>query len=264
MRRTQLTRSTLPVLLALWALWTAAPLAAYTVYLKDGSKIQAREKYTVDGARAIIVLQSGMKTFVPLAQIDVNKTNEGNRLDYGSAQVIPGGAQEVPSSQAAPPRGKTINDLLASREAGVRDLPEARRATGPGAGGATKLASGAWDLMVWTRKPIGNVEMAAELKRQLALQGIQEVEIYEGTKGDRPFVEITTNSEGSVFKTLAGSAATLPLLRQGYAKVGAIELLMITSERERAGQFTLTPEMADELLSKKTDLISFFLKNVQY
>jgi hypothetical protein len=261
MRRSTLLRCTLPVLLTLSI---AGPLSAYTVYLKDGSKIQAREKYTVEGTRAIIVTQNGTRTFVPLAQIDVAKSNEGNKLDYGSAQILPGGVQEVPSGQAEAPRGRTINDLLANQQAGVRVLPENRRAVTPGSLGSTKLLGGAYDMMVWSRKAIGDVEMATELKRLLRLQGIEEVEIYEGTKGDRPFLEVTTNSEGSVFKTLAGTAATLPLLRQSFAKVGAVELLMITSERERAGQFTLTPELASDLTSKKVDLVSFFLKNVQY
>jgi hypothetical protein len=121
--------------------------------------------------------------------------------------------------------------------------------------------------MTWGRKPYANVDIVSELKRALASQGIEEVEIFDGTKGDRPFLEITTNSEGAVFKTLAGVAAALPLVRQSYPKVAAFELLLVTAERDRAGQFVLTPEVANQLLSKKIDLASltsFYVKNVQF
>ncbi len=254
------------ILAGLCAVWLAAPLAAYTIYLKDGSKLQAREKYAVDGSRALITLFNGTKTFLPLAQIDTKKTEEANRIDYGSAQVLPGAPREVPQGgDAAAPQQKTLRDLVATREANVRELPEYRRpSVNASAGAKAKLSGGAYDLMAWARKPFADVALATELKRLLTLQGIEEVEIYEGTKAERPLLEVTTNSEGSVFRALAGTTATLPLLRQTYDKVSALEVLMLTTERDRAGQFTITPEMADDLASKKVDLVSFYLKNVQF
>lgn len=255
------------ILAGLAALLLAAPLAAYTIYMKDGSSIQAREKYRIEGARAIITLFNGTQTFVPAGNIDVKKTDEGNKVDYGHAQVIPGAPTEIAPSAGEQPREKSMRDLMGKGGA-VRDLPEVKRArpTGPVTGPA-KTASGYIDLMTWGRKPYANVDIVSELKRALASQGIEEVEIFDGTKGDRPFLEITTNSEGAVFKTLAGVAAALPLVRQSYPKVAAFELLLVTAERDRAGQFVLTPEVANQLLSKKIDLASltsFYVKNVQF
>lgn len=262
MRRPPLARY---ALLGLAALWLATPLSAYMVYLKDGSKIQAREKYAVDGSRAILTLFNGTKTFVPLAQIDVKRTDEANATDYGRAEVLPGAAQDLEGEADTGPRQKTLGDMVRNREASVRDIPANRRPDSKGSAGvATKLAGGVYDLMTWNRKPFTDLEVVGELRRLLTIQGLEEVEIYEGTKADRPFLEITTNSEGSVFKTLAGTAATLPLLRQAHSKIGALELLMITTDRDRAGQFTITPEMADDLATKKVDLVSFYLRNVQF
>jgi hypothetical protein len=200
-----------------------------------------------------------------MSQIDVKKTEEVNATDYGRAEVLPGSAQDIELEEETGPAQKTLRDLVRTKEASVRELPSNRRPSASGSAGTlTKLAGGSYDLMTWGRKPFLDLELAGELRRLLAIQGIEEIEIFEGTKPDRPFVEITTNSEGSVFKTLAGTAATLPLLRQSHAKVAALELLMITSDRDRAGQFTITPPMADDLASKKVDLVAFFLRNVQF
>jgi hypothetical protein len=262
MRRSPLARY---ALLGLVALWIATPASAYMVYLKDGSKIQTREKYKVQGARAILILFNGTQTFIPTVQIDVKKTDEANATDYGRAEILPGAAQDLELQQDTGPRQKTLGDMVRNKEASVRDIPANRRATDrPSAGVASKLAGGSYDLMTWNRKPFTDLEVAGELRRLLAVQGIEEIEIYEGTKPDRPFLEITTNSEGSVFKTLAGATATLPLLRQTHAKVAAFELLMITTDRDRAGQFTITPAMAEDLTAKKVDLVSFYLRNVQF
>jgi hypothetical protein len=262
MRRSPLARY---ALLGLAALWLATPLSAYMVYLKDGSKIQAREKYVVDGSRAILTLFNGTKTFIPMSQIDVKKSDEANSTDYGRAEVLPGSAQDIELEEETGPRQRTLRDMVRNKETAVRDIPASRRADNKASAGvATKLAGGAYDLMTWSRKPFTDMEVAGELRRLLAIQGVEEIEIYEGTKSDRPFLEITTNSEGSVFKTLAGAAATLPLLRQVHSKVGALELLLITTDRDRAGQFTISPEMAQDLASKKVDLVSFYLRNVQF
>jgi hypothetical protein len=262
MRRSPLVRYVLP---GLCALWLAAPLAAYTIFMKDGSKLQARTKYTVEGNRAIIELFNGTKTFVPLAKVDVKKTDEFNKVNYGNAEVLPGAPQELPPSEGTGgPKEKTLTEMMARGEAGVRALPENRRPAAPMTGSKAKLPGGAYDLVSWARKPFADVAVATELKRLLSQQGLEEVEIYEGTKAERPFVEVTTNSEGSVFRALAGTVATLPLLRQTYSKVGVLEVLMLTTERERAGQFTITPEMANDIATKKVDLISFYLKNVQF
>ena len=72
-----------PALLALLGLLAAASLllatAAYTIVLKDGSTLVAKEKYTVQNGRAIITLLNGTQTFVPADRIDVKRTEQANR-----------------------------------------------------------------------------------------------------------------------------------------------------------------------------------------
>jgi hypothetical protein len=254
--------------LALLGIFLAAPLLAggYTIFLKDGSRLVAKEKYKVAGNRAIITLPNGTQTFVQASQIDVKRTEEANRDGYGGAVVLPGTPQDVGPAPAQPPKDKTLADLIKSRTAAPRELPGTRREKAePSAGGLTKTKAGFLDLGSLPRKPLPNADLTGELQQFFRGQGIDEVEIFQGTKSDQPLLEITAGSEGSVFKALTTAANALLHLRDVFPnRVAAFELLMTTPERERAGQFVLTPEMATDLVAKKLDVTAFFVKNVQF
>ena len=253
--------------LALAGLLGLQGLAAsgYVVYLKDGHTIAAKEKYRVDRDKAIITLLNGTQSFIPLAQIDVARTDQANRDGYGNAIVLPGAPQDVtPAGKAV--KDRTLADLIKAREAAPRELPASRRdKNAPMPGHLMKTRAGFNDLSTLPQKPYPQADVSTELQQAFHGQGFEEVEIYEGTQADRPLLAITTNSEGSVFKALSTAANALLRVRDLYPnKVGALELLMTMPSRERAGQFVLTPDQASELAAKKTDLSAFFVRNVQF
>jgi hypothetical protein len=264
----------LPALFALIALscligGAAALLAAtgYTIVLKDGATIVAKEKYKIVNGKAIIVQLNGIQTFVRADQIDVARTESANRDGYGSAVVLPGSPQDVGAPIAQPKKDTTLADLITAHAAAPRDLAPKRRDKGQEAiaGRLSKTKAGFFDLATLPRKPFAHAEVTAELQQFFHGQGIDEVEIFEGTAADRPFLEITTNSEGSVFKALGAAANALLHNHEGSAtKVPALEILLTTPSRERAGQFVLTPEMAADLAARKVDVTAFFTKNVQF
>jgi hypothetical protein len=254
-------------ILALLGLLATVAFAAngYLVYLKDGHTIAAKEKYKVDKGKAIIILLNGTQTFLPLDQVDVARSDEANREGYGNAVVLPGSPKDVvPAARA--PKDRTLGDLIQSRGAAPRELPTTRRdKNAPMPGRMSKTRAGFNDLSTLPQKPYPNAEVAMELQQSFHSQGLEEVEIFAGTQGDRPLLAITTNSEGSVFKALSTAANALLRARDRFpGKVAALELLMTMPSRERAGQFVLTPEQATELAAKKTDLSSFFVRNVQF
>lgn len=256
-----------PRFLAILLLLVTAPLfaAGYAIYLKDGSRIVAKQKYTVDKGRAIIILLNGTQTFVPLSQLDVKRTEDANKEGHGGALVLPGTPQDVGPNTAQPPKEKTLSDLVASREAAPRALPESRRERTETPGGIARTKAGFVDFATVARKPYPNAEVTAELQQFFHGQGTEEVEIYQGTRADQPRLEITTNSEGSVFKALSTAANALLHVRDAFPnRVAGFELLLTTPERERAGQFVLTPEMATDLVAKKVDVTTFFVKHVQF
>lgn len=265
MRHPRLPRLVLFVLLALTA--TAALWAAggYTIVLKDGSTIVAKEKYRIEGTRAIITQLNGTQTFVRADQIDVPRTEAANRNGYGSAVVIPGSPQDVGAPPVQTEKDRTLSDL-ARGGASTREIPTTRRDKNePVPGRLTKTKAGYLDLTTLPRKAYVHADLTAEIQQFFHGQGIEEVEIYQGSQGDRPLVEITTNSEGSVFKALSITANALLHMRDGFpGKIAAFEVLLTTPSRERAGQFVLTPDMATDLISKKVDVTAFFVKNVQF
>src|SRR3954447_20514082 len=120
-----------PALLVLLALVAAASLllaaTAYTIVLKDGSTLVAKEKYTVQNGRAIITLLNGTQTFVAADQIDVKRTEQMNRLGVGNGVVIPGSPQDVGTVPAQPRKDETLADLIHKRGAGTREVPGNKR-----------------------------------------------------------------------------------------------------------------------------------------
>ncbi len=260
-----------PALLALLALVAGASLllaaAAYTIVLKDGHTLVAKEKYTVQNGRAIITLLNGTQTFVPVGQIDVPKTEQANKLGLGTGVLIPGSPQDIGTVPAQPRKDETLADLIHKQGAGPRDVPGNKRQTKeqPAAGRLVKTKAGYNDLAAFPRKPYSQADVTVQLQQFFRAQGFDQVEIWEGTQSDRPLIEITTNSEGSVFKALSTAANALLQVRSTAAnRVAAFQVLLTTPARERAGQFELTPEMATDLVSKKVDVTAFFVKNVQF
>ena len=69
----------------------AIPANAYTIYLKDGSRLIAKEKHLIEEGKAIIVLQNGTRTFIEASEIDIPRTKQANLGDYGTALVLEGG-----------------------------------------------------------------------------------------------------------------------------------------------------------------------------
>ena len=256
-------------ILTLLALLSVGPLFAYTIYLTDGSSLQAKDKYKVDGNRAVITLPNGNQTFLPLAKIDVPRTDQANANDYGSATVIDN--HQIPTTPPPPPQ-QTLSNLIHDKAPTPRELAPARR-TRPGAspisatsppGTLQKTKGGYADLSTLTRRPCSQADVAAELLQFFHGQGVEDVEIYQGTQSDRPLVEVTTNSEASVFRALAVAATALLHVRDGHPKVSGFELLLMTPGKERAGQFVMTPQMAAEVVSRNVEVSSFFLSNVQF
>ena len=79
---------------------TAAPIFAYSIYLKDGSRLIAREKFRIEEGRAIIVLQNGTQTFIDHRGDRYSRTEEANKNRYGTAFVIEDGKLiEAPVTQ---------------------------------------------------------------------------------------------------------------------------------------------------------------------
>jgi hypothetical protein len=254
-------RRTTPAFLTVLALLLAAPLAAYTIYFKDGHTLQTKGKHKIVNGRAVVTLLNDTQASFDPKDIDEAKTEEMNKRDLGAAMILDPGTARPPAAPPPPPRPR-LSDFAGTREVGPREQPAARRnAPGP----STKTRAGFPDFTTLPRTLYGDAVIAAELRQFFLGQKAEGVEVYEGIQAGRPLVEVKTSSETAVFRALLTGANALLQVRGRFPqKISGLELLMITPEQERAGQFSLTPEMAEDLVARRVGLVSFFLKNVQF
>lgn len=266
-------RRTTSALLTVLALLLAAPLAAYTIYFKDGRTLQTKGKHRVVNGLAVVTLLNGTQASFNPQEIDVKRTDAMNKTDLGAAEIIDSGTRQAPGAPPAPRREQRISDLINKNGAGPRDVPPARRearreetATGAGVGvGRTRAGYPDFSQIARTPTPYAAADISAELRQFFLGQKAEAAEIFQGTQEGRPLVVVTTSSENSVFRALSVGANALLHVRDRFpGKVSDLELLMVTPSRERAGQFVLTPEMAEELVAKRVGLVSFFMENVQF
>lgn len=243
----------------------SAPAEAYTIYLKDGSKIIADKKYEVVDGKALIVLQSGTTTSIDFAEIDVERTDRANRQDLGTALLLDDGrTTPLPGAGATPPRSPSLSDVIAERGRPSRRPADDGR-TVPREPSLPVTAGGWIDLSALEREPHPNTELVAAAVEMMSGQGIEQATIWTGSAPDRPFVEVTVSSEVAVFRALLVAANALLQLGDAYGgEMRAIELLMVTPEGERGGQFTLTPNDARGLVGKEIGVREFFLARVEF
>ena len=257
------------------ALSAAAPGWAYRVFLKDGTEIVTEEKYRVEGEMAILTLPGGTQASYLASEIDVAKTEEFNKIDYGTAKVIEGNQARTVATDELLNDKETLSDLLARRKQGLalpeqsvrpdRLAPTVGGADGEEARDAPMTKAGFIDLFSMPREPYPKPTIMSEVMRYLKGQGVDNVRLYRGSRLDRPLVEIVAASEASVFKAMKDSANSLVQIHERFPEdVAAFELLLLTDNQVRAGQFTLTPELANMLATEEMDPASFFLRYVEF
>lgn len=233
----------------------AAPLHAYTVVLRDGSTVQARGKYRVEGERALITLQNGTETFLSLSEIDVEETEAVNRDGYEGAVVLENPVAET-EAVAPPPTSPDMTDAATPTGA----TPAAAAA----AGRPRVTAAGNLDFATLPRAPYPDSRIVQLLDRHLRGQRLTAVDVLRGSRDDRVLLSVTVGSEGEVFRAIALAATGLGTLAEaGHAQVEAIELLMRTAIGGDAGQFLLTPELVAPLVEGETEISDFYVRNVR-
>jgi hypothetical protein len=254
-------RRTIPGLVTLLALLLATvlatPAAAYTIYFKDGRTLNIKGKPRIANGRAVVTLLNGTQASIDPAQIDDKKTEEMNKRDLGAAVILDQGTTPPQQATATPqPQPPSRLSDIAARDVGPRDQPVTRRSPAASASSATAIPS--------SLTPYGDAAVASELSQFFLGQKAEAVEVFQGSQG-RPLAQVTTSFESSVFRALLTGANALLHVRGRYPqKVSGLELVMVSPAGERAGQFTLTPDMAEALVAKRVSLVSFFLNNVQF
>ena len=249
------------IVLALILIHAAVPLDAYTVYLKDGAKLIAKEPPEIRGEIAIITLQNGTQSSIAASEIDLDRTREANQSELGSALILEGGEFTDRPTTTEPKKEERLSDLI-SRS---RDRAPARRPA-PSRGSASQVGSAEQiDLLTWQRSPYRNLDIASEIQSVFRGQGVEQIRLYQGTSDNRVLIDLTTDSEAAVFRGLKVAATALVHLQGTFpGSVGAMELSLTTSSRTRAGQFVLDADAAVHLADGSIEPSTFYVQNVKF
>lgn len=251
------------VLVCALFLITAPLLADYTVVLKDGSTMEAKEEPQVEGDRIIIILPNGTETFLPAGQVDLEATKKYNQMNLGGAVLIEGGETKALPSRVER-KETTLGDLINSGEARTHSRPPVKRPDMSDPGGPARSKAGYMDLRSLRHQAYGDLELMSDLRSYFTAQGL-DAQIFRGSQGDHALVEVITSSESAVFKSLEVAAQALPQVRDRHPnRIAALELVLRTARGSSAGQFVMTPDLAEKLNSGDTDVAAFFIEYVQF
>lgn len=262
--RSQVFRVSLAWLVAVLVLATAAE--AYTLVLKDGSKVIARDEPRIENGRALFTMQNGAAGSLDATQIDIDKTVAANKgKEYGTGLVLDPTVTALPQANKPAEQRLTLSQYIAKNEGSLRELPAAKRATRQQGVPPTKTKAGFDDLFEWDRQDLSDMDLAGEIKRFYRAQGIEEIGTYSGSQRKRVLIEVATNSEAALFLALeVGAKAMLELERTRGNAVDALELVMRGPNRSRGGQFVMTRELAADIVAKPKETAVFFVRNVQF
>lgn len=224
--------------------------AVYVVYLKNGKRVVAREKYQVKGKLAVITLKNGAVVSLPLDQINVEKTEKINSLGLGDAELLALGEEGPPPPTPTPTPAMTTLGKLRGEVA--KPTGEAARPT-PTPG------------ITLREQPYRDKGVDRAFQEALERYHLY---LYRTSQGSRPeflYLEVQVN-EKEVPRALEAVCMTYHLLKQTAPDrtPEQVELRLLNEAGREAGLFRISPEQAAELAEGKTTPDEFFLKYVLF
>ncbi len=237
-------KRSLPLALLSLLLWSSAAFA-YVVKLKDGSLVFARTKYTVKGTRAIITLENGTITAIPLDQVDVDGSEKYNQENFGNVVAIDTPEGRKPTPVGAPPSSPRIQDYIKNNKPRM-GLPSRDDKAGSEASGSS------------FQQVDSNLQSA--FSKIFDGAGISQYKLTNFRGKTRLLV--TANTEEAVFNALSAAARALsdPSSRGALT---TIEVVMTSSSGEPAGTLEMSPEQARLLVNGQISAAEFFVRNVE-
>jgi hypothetical protein len=235
------------LIFAALACLTAAQLfaASYWVVMKDGTRYEARAKWTMSNGKAMITLVNGGVLALDPGNIDVAKSEEMTRL--GGASFM--GVEQQNGAPAA--KGSTLGESIR-----LRKLPPSQpsAAPPPPPTDTTAIAPGAG---------LG-ADVINKFERAFENVGIFEHKLIS-TGPHSLRADLTADNEDKVFNTLT---ATSFLMTHNAGipgtQIDAVDLFLKTTTGGAAGRFHVTSDDAKAIDSKTITPQSYFILKVLF
>lgn len=230
-----------PLIAAALAVLAATQLfaASYWVVMKDGSRYEARAKWTVLNGKATMTLTNGNVLTLDPSAIDVAKSEEMTRL--GGGQLF--GVEQRPATMS---KASEIGSAIRLRKL----QPSQTAAPAPAATPTAAIGTGL------------GADVISKFERAFEDVGIFEHKVTStgphSLRGD-----LTADNEEKVFNTLTATAF-LMMHNAGVAgvQIDAVDLFMKTTTGGAAGRFHVTREDAQALDAKTITPQNYFVLKV--
>jgi hypothetical protein len=238
------------LIVAILAVAVAFPIfaASYWVVLKDGTRYEAKSKWTVVNGKAVINLVNGSILSLDPNSINAAKSEEMTRLGGGSLF----GVEQMPvqSTAKASQLGSAIR---------LRKLPPSQpEAPAPAASAPAGV------LPTVSAGPGLGSDVISKFERAYENVGIFEHKVVS-TGPHSLRADLTADTEDKVFNTL--SATSFLIVRnagiQGV-QIDAVDLFMRTTTGSAAGRFHLTHDEAQAIETKAITPQSYFVQKVLF
>ena len=234
------------LILAALAIVAATQLvaASYWVVMKDGSRYEARAKWTIVNGQAKMTLTNGNVLTLDPAAIDVAKSEEMTRL---------GGGQLFGVEQRSAPTSKASEIGSAIR---LRKLPPSQA--------APAVATAATETVAIAPGAGLDAGVISKFERAFEDVGIFEHKVIS-TGPHTLRADLTADNEEKVFNTLTATAF-LMMHNAGVAgvQIEAVDLFMKTTTGGAAARFHVTRDDAQALDAKTITPQNYFVLKVLF
>jgi len=236
-------------LFAFATLFASQAFATYIVVLKDGTRYEAKAKWTVVNGKALVQLAHGQSLQLDPALIDVAKSEQLTKIGLANANVLDlnGNIAETP----APSQRQSLSGIKLRRQP-VEPAPaapvKAAPATAPGAGGPGEMPTMVLDKFERAFENVGIFEKSVKSTGAHSLRA-----------------EMTVDTEERVFNAL--SAASFLMVRNAGvdgAQIDVVELFMRTTTGGAAGRFQMSRADAEALDKRTISQQEYFVTKVIY
>lgn len=234
-------------ILACTFLLTAPAFARYIVVLKNGTRYNAKEKWTVKNGKAIVLLDNNQSLQLDPALIDVAMSERLTKVGVSGASVVDLNA-DVPKPQTSgqPSLGAQIK---------LRKTPQQPQEPAPAPKPSTSIAPGA-----------GTMAASVIDKFQRAYENVGIFEHKVESNGARAVrAELTVDTEERVFNAI--SATSFLMVRNAGVEgtqIDMVELFMKTTTGGAAGRFQMSRADAEALDKRTISQQEYFIRKVIY
>jgi hypothetical protein len=219
--------------------------ASYWVVLKDGTRYEAKAKWTVVNGKAVLNLVNGTVLNLDLGAINVAKSEEMTRLGGGDLF----GVEQIPATS-------TTKTSQLGTSIKLRKLPASQAATTSTAPVETTIAIAPGTLL--------GSDVLSKFERAFENVGIFEHKLV-ATGPHSLRADLTADSEDKVFNTLSATAF-LMVRNAGITgvQIDYADIFMKTTTGAAAGRFHLTHDEAQAIESKAITPQSYFVQKVLF